>query len=199
MSQPAHSPSTTQNVPEEVQSSEPQPSAHPPARVPRSHINAMVVDSFKALSLKAKLKVCKDIKEQNDARLEKTRLNTLDPANHPQPRSETASLFSLDDGDLNKLKRPSFALIFRNVMPTYIANWLFEHNIPDATDSKCDSEDNEDSRIAKRRCMDGDTLKPHAVDISADLEFTQLFYEMAHPWQQFKTLLGGFFDRWKPT
>ena len=158
---------------------EPSEPPYPPARIPRTHVNITAIDSFKALSLKAKLKVCKDIEEQNDARHERTRLNAMDPVNHPEPGSETASLFSLDDGDLDKLKRPSFAGLFKDVMPTYIANWLCEHVLPDATGSKCDSDDTEDLRIAKRRCMDGDSLKPRAVDISADLQFTQLLYETA--------------------
>ena len=175
MSVPAHSPVGGHNDDHEDDPGDPQP----PARVHRTHVNATAVDSFRALSLKAKLKVCKDIEEQNDARLEKTRLNASDPANHPAPGSETASLFSIDGDDLEKLKRPTFASLFRDVMPTYLANWLFEHNVPDAGDLKRDSGDTEDSRITKRRCMDGDNLRPRAVDVSADLQFTQLLYETA--------------------
>jgi len=169
---PAHSPTGSHNGLEDLQ--------EPPARVPRTHVNATAIGSFEALSLKAKLRVCKEIEEQNDTRHERTHLNASDPVNHPVPGSETASLFSLDDEDLEKLKRPSFANLFRDVMPTYIANWLFEHNLPDATDlDKRDSDDSGDLRVAKRRCMDGDNLKPRAVDVSVELQFTQLLYETA--------------------
>ena len=171
MSAPAYSPTGSQNAPDNSQG------VQPPTRVPRTRVNATAIDSFRALSLKAKLKVCKDIEDQNDARHEKTRLNATDPDNHPEPGSETASFFSLDDEDLEKLKRPSFAAIFRDVMPSYIANWLFKDHSSDVTDLKRDSGDTLDSRIAKRRCMDGDNLQPRATDVSADLEFTQLLYE----------------------
>jgi len=173
MSDPAHSPGGSHNDPEDHQD------LQPPARIPRTHINAIAINSFKALSLKAKLKVCKEIEDQNDARHERTRLNATDPDNHPEPGSETASLFSLDDGDLEKLKRPSFAALFKDVMPTYIANWLFEHHPLDVTDLKRNPDNDEDSRIAKRRCMDGDHLQPRATDVSTDLQFTQLLYETA--------------------
>ena len=102
----------------------------------------------------------------------------MDPVNHPEPGSETASLFSLDDEDLKKLKHPSFATLSRDVMPSYIANWLFKDHSPGITDLKCDSGDAEDSCILKHHCMDGDNLQLHAMDISTDLQFTQLLYEM---------------------
>ena len=124
MSATAHSPTGSHNE----QDQQPYEPSHHPTRVPRTHVNATAVDSFKALSLKARLRVCKEFEGQNDARLERTCLNTSDPSNHPELGSETASLFSLDDGDLDKLKHPSFAALFRDVMPTYIANWLFDQN-----------------------------------------------------------------------
>jgi hypothetical protein len=170
-SAPPHSPVGSHNAQDDLQD------LQPPARIPRTHVNAAVTNSFRALSLKAKLKVCKEIKDQNDACHERTRLNAMDPVNHPEPGSETALLFSLDDEDLEKLKRPSFAALFRDVMPSYIANWLFKDHFPGVTDLKRDSGDAEDSRIAKRRCMDGDNLQPRALDVSADLQFTQLLYE----------------------
>ena len=173
MFEPAHSPVGSHNDPEDHQDHQ------PPAHAPCTHINAITISSFKSLSLKAKLRVCKEIEDQNDARHERTRLNATDPDNHPEPGSETASLFSLDDEDLEKLKRPSFAALFKDVMPTYIANWLFEHHSPDMTDLKRNPDNDEDSRIAKRRCMDGDNLQPRATDISADLQFTQLLYKTA--------------------
>jgi hypothetical protein len=105
MSVPAHSPVGSHDDDDDDDPGDLQPPAH----VHRTHVNATAVDSFRALSLKAKLKVCKDIEEQNDAGLEKTRLNASDPANHPAPGSETASLFSIDGDDLKKLKRPTFS------------------------------------------------------------------------------------------
>lgn len=101
----------------------------------------------------------------------------MDPVNYPEPGSETVSLFSLDDEDLKKLKRPSFAALFGDVMPSYIANWLFKDHSPDVTDLKYDSGNAEDSHIVKCCCMDGDNLQLCATGISADLQFTQLLYE----------------------
>ena len=170
MSAPPHSSASSHNDLENLQ---------PPAHVHCTHINDMVVDSYKALSLKAKLKVCKGIEEQSDACLKKTHLNALDPANHPEPGSETACLFSIDSDNLKKLRCPTFALLFHDVMPSYLANWLFEHSVLDAGDLKCDSDVTEDLHIMKCCCMDGNSLKPHTVDVSADLQFTQLLYKMA--------------------
>ncbi|KIM39208.1 hypothetical protein M413DRAFT_56875, partial [Hebeloma cylindrosporum] len=147
--------------------------------VHRTHVSATAISCFKSLSLKAKLKVCKDIEEQNDARNRKTLLNATDPANNPEPGSETASLFSFEEEELDKLKRPSFAAVFKDVMPTYVTDWLFDNQSSDSPDLKRNNDDDGDSRISKHRCMDGDNLKPRATDVAADLDFTQLFYETA--------------------
>jgi hypothetical protein len=106
----------------------------------------------------------------------------LSPLSVPESRSPTHVPVSRNIHFrlvLEKLKRPNFASLFCDVMPTYLANWLFEHNVPDMGDLKRDSGDTEDSCIAKHHCMDGDSLRPCAVDVSADLQFTQLLYETA--------------------
>ena len=92
MSAPAHSPAGGQNAPDNSQD------VQPPTRVPRTHINATAIDSFRALSLKAKLKVCKDIEDQNDARHEKTRLHAMDPNNHSQKQSFLIFISSISAG-----------------------------------------------------------------------------------------------------
>jgi len=111
VSAPGYSPAGSHNKPGDFQA--------------RTHVNATAVNSFKTLSIKVKLRVCKELEQQNDVPHERTRFNASDPANRPEPGSETTSSFSLDDGDLEKLRHPSFANLFRDVMPTtYVANWL---------------------------------------------------------------------------
>ena len=163
MSEPVHSPVASHNDPEDHQDYQ------PPTHSPCTHINTIAISSFKSLSLKAKLRICKEIEDQNDAHYERTYLNATDPNNHPKPGSETASLFSLNDKYLEKLKHPSFVALFKDIMLTYITNQLFEHHSPDMTDLKCNLDNDEDSHIAKCCCMDGDNLQPCATDISADL------------------------------
>ena len=170
---PPHSPVGSHNMQDNPQD----PELEPPACIPHTYVNAAITNSFSALFLKAKLKVCKDIEDQNDARHKRTQLNAMDPVNHPEPESETVSLFTLDDEDLKKLKHPSFAALFRDVMLSYIANWLFKDYSPDIVDLKHGLGNAQDSHIVKCCCMHGDTLQPCAADVSTDLEFTQLFYE----------------------
>ena len=95
VSAPGYSPAGSHNKPGDFQA--------------RTHVNATAVNSFKTLSIKVNLRVCKELEQQNDVPHERTRFNASDPANRPEPGSETTSSFSLDGGDLEKLRRPSFA------------------------------------------------------------------------------------------
>ncbi|KDR71516.1 hypothetical protein GALMADRAFT_126978 [Galerina marginata CBS 339.88] len=99
---PRHSPVL---YPEEEHNSE----QHP--HVPKTHTSPGVIQLFKSLTLKAKLKMCKDIEDQNDERHKKSILHTTDPQSHPDPGSETASMFTIDDEDLRRLKHPYFPQI----------------------------------------------------------------------------------------
>src|SRR5882757_8577095 len=84
---------------------------------PHTHTSPAIVQAFKALTLKAKLKMCKEIEERNNERNMKTLLNASDPVTHPEPGSETASMFTIDDEDMQRLQRPSFAALFKDVLP----------------------------------------------------------------------------------
>lgn len=107
----------------------------------------------------------------------RTFLNATDPGSHPEPGSETASMFTIDEDDLHRLKRPSFAALFKEVMPTFLAKLITDHDLPDVTDHKREIDNTTDQRVAKRRCMDGASLRPRAVDVPMNIEFTQLLYE----------------------
>lgn len=45
------------------------------------------------------------------------------------------------------------------------------YNHPGSISNNDHTDDTEDSHIAKCCCMDGDGLKPHAINVSADLQF----------------------------
>ncbi|KDR82222.1 hypothetical protein GALMADRAFT_58755 [Galerina marginata CBS 339.88] len=83
-------------------------------RVPRTHSNPGVVLLFKSLTLRAKLKMCKDIEDQNDERRKGSLLHAVDPQSHPEPGSETASMFTIDDDDIHRLRRSSYAAMFKD-------------------------------------------------------------------------------------
>ncbi len=134
----------------------------PPApRIPRTHTSPGVIAAFKALSFGAKLKKCKEIEEQNDARMLQSMKHFEDPVTFPDDGSEQASIFTLDPEDVRKLKVSSFAALFHSVMPSFIANFLAEEKIAEDDLKVLDKrgrDDNmspEDMRLAKRRCMDG--------------------------------------------
>ncbi len=107
------------------------PPPRPPApRLPRTHTSPGVIAAFKALSFGAKLKKCKEIEEQNDARMLKCMKHLEDLVTFPDDGSDQASIFTLDPEDVRKLKIPSFAALFNSVMPSFIANFLAEYGAP---------------------------------------------------------------------
>lgn len=148
-----------------------------PPRQPRTHTSPAVVQMFKSLTLRFKLMKCKDIERQNDERNWKSLNHASDPVSHPEPGSEAASMFTIDEEDLERLQRPSYASLFKDVMPTFLTNFLADHVLPEASENKRESESFEDQRIVKRRCMDGSRLQPRTVDAPLDIQFTQLLYE----------------------
>ena len=156
----------------------------PPApRIPRTHTSPGVIAAFKALSFGAKLKKCKEIEEQNDARMLQSMKHFEDPATFPDDGSEQASIFTLDPEDVRKLKVSSFAALFHSVMPSFIANFLAEEKIAEDDLKVLDKrgrDDNmspEDMRLAKRRCMDGSGQVDRILDIPAEIQFSQIMFD----------------------
>ena len=68
--------------------------------VPRTHTSPAIIQLLKNLSLPNILQKNKKIEADNDARSTMTLNHALDPATHPQPRSEVASLITIDLKDL---------------------------------------------------------------------------------------------------
>ncbi|KDR80496.1 hypothetical protein GALMADRAFT_136969 [Galerina marginata CBS 339.88] len=153
----------------------------PSLRVPRTHSGPGVIQLFKSLSLRAKLKMCQDIEDQNDDRHKKTFLHTTDPLSHPEPGSETASMFTIDDEDLRRLKRPSYAAMFKDVMPAFLMDVLFDRELATPHTSRSDLKHDGDfiveTRVAKRCCIDGTSLAPRTIDAPADIKFPQIMFD----------------------
>lgn len=157
----------------------------PPPRVPRTHISPAVVAAFKSLSLAGKLKKCKDIEEQNDARKLMSINHLSDPEEFPDDGSEEASIFTLDAEDIRKLKVPSFAALYHAILPSFIANYLaeeklIEEDLKEIEKRKRDDTSKlspEDTRIAKRRCMDGSGQVDRVRDIPAEIQFSQIMFD----------------------
>jgi len=68
--------------------------------VPCTHTSPSIIQLLKSLSLPNILQKNMKIEADNNARSTKTLNNTLDPAGHPQPGSEVASLITIDPEDL---------------------------------------------------------------------------------------------------
>ncbi|KAF8889749.1 hypothetical protein CPB84DRAFT_1683820, partial [Gymnopilus junonius] len=146
-------------------------------RQPHTHTSAAVIWAFKSLSLKFKLKKCKEIEEQNDECNMRTLQHEADPVSHPEASSETASMFTIDDEDLEHLKHPSFTSLFKDVMLTYLANFLTDCDLADSVENKHEVNSIADQHVAKCCCMDGALLKPQTIDTPLEIQYTQLLYE----------------------
>jgi len=72
----------------------------PQPHAPCTHTSLGIIQLLKSLSLSNILQRNKKIEADNDARSAKTLNNALDPAGHPQPGSEVASLITVDPKDL---------------------------------------------------------------------------------------------------
>ena len=102
--------------PEPDQPHNPNINAIPP-RVRRTHKDNFISSLLSKLQLREKLVKNKEIEDQNKAREMKTYNHHLDPASHPVPGSEMASLITIDEADLTDLKDPSVLSRFLAVIP----------------------------------------------------------------------------------
>ena len=104
-------------VPERGVAAEP-PVPHQP------HTSATVINLLKNMSLTAILQKNKQIEAENVTRSLKNLEHAHNPKAHPAPRSEMASLITIEEEDLNCLKVPSFLSSFHNWIYPSLANFL---------------------------------------------------------------------------
>jgi hypothetical protein len=168
---------TTQNVQPILQNTQGTQNFQP--RVPRTHTSPAIIQLLKNLSLSNILQRNKKIEAENDARSAKTLNNALDPAAHPQPGSEAASLITIDPEDLARLRVPSFFASVRDFIYNSLARHLADKDLKDKEEKKRKDDDIlvEDARISKRRCMDGSNHVERVVGEPIPIEFPQSLYD----------------------
>ena len=105
-------------------------------RVPRTHTSPAIIQLLKNLSLPNILQKNKKIEAENDARSTKTLNNTLDPAVHPEPGSEVASLITIDPEDLARLRVPSFFTSVREFIYNSLARHLADEELREKEEKK---------------------------------------------------------------
>jgi len=151
----------------------------PQPRVPRTHTSPSIIQLLKSLSLPNILQKNKKIEADNDARSAKILNNALDPAGHPQPGSEVASLITIDPEDLARLRVLSFFASVRDHIYNSLARRLADDELKekDAKKRKDDDIPPEDLRLSKRRCMDGANHVERVVGEPIPIEFSQSLYD----------------------
>jgi len=126
----------------------------------------------------------KDIEEKNKERELKTLKNMQDPTSYPEPGSETASLITIDEEDINDLKDQTMFSKFISVLPNSLIQRITRENRHEREErekrkrddsSKTNSDENL-TREAKRRCMDGDRAAERMVGIQNPIEFSEIMY-----------------------
>ena len=131
-------------------------------RVHRTHKDEHISSILSKLSLREKLSTNRDIEEKNKERELKMLRYRLDPDTFPEPGSETASLITIDDTDVEDLKDPSMFSRFMAIMPDSLMQHITRENRRDREEKDKRKRDDtskspsDDTRTVKRRCMDGD-------------------------------------------
>src|SRR5271155_2395876 len=133
------------------------------ARTHRTHKDDIISSLIRKLSLCEKLSMNKEIEEKNKERELQTLKNRIDPIIHPDPGSETASLITIDDVDMDDMKDPSMFSRFFNVLPDSLIQKITRENRRDKEEKEKRKRDDtlskttlDECREVKRRCMDGD-------------------------------------------
>ena len=147
--------------------------------IPRTHTSPAIIQLLKNLSLPNILQKNKKIEAENDARSTKTLNNTLDPATHPEPGSEVASLITIDPEDLARLRVPSFFASVCDFIYNSLARHLADEELREKEEKKRKDDDilAEDARISKRCCMDGSNHVERVVGEPIPIEFPQSLYD----------------------
>jgi hypothetical protein len=133
---------------------------------------------LKNLSLPNILQKNKGIEAKNDARSAKTLNNALDPVAHPQPRSDVASLITIDPEDLARLRVPSFFASVRDFIYNSLACHLADAELREKEEKKRKDDVTlpEDAWVSKRH-MDGSNHVERVVGEPIPIEFPQSLYD----------------------
>jgi len=110
--------------------------APPPPRQPRTHTSPTIIQMLKGLSLASKLQRNKKIEAKNNNRAAKSLDHEQDPEAHPEPRSETASLITIDPKDLNRLKVPAIVATFREWIYPSLSVFLADEDVKEKVKRK---------------------------------------------------------------
>jgi len=162
---------------------QPVPPQPVPPRQPRTHTTPAIIKMLKTMSLASILQKNKKIEAENDARVLKSLEHLHDPVAHPHPGSETASLITIDAENLNRLKVPSFFSSFRDWIYPSLANLLADEELKEREEKlkrKTLADDKQtpgESRVTKRRCMDGSLLVERVIGAFMPLEFANSLFE----------------------
>ncbi|PPQ96573.1 hypothetical protein CVT26_006302 [Gymnopilus dilepis] len=154
----------------------------PTPRKPKTHTTPDIIRLLKSLSLTNILKRNKQIEAENDARDEKTLNHASDPATYPDPGSETASLITIDEADMARLRVPTFYASVKEHIYNTLAARLVDDELVDKEEKKRKGDEmsglsSEEVRMAKRRCMDGSKHVVRKIGEAIPVEFAQSLYD----------------------
>jgi len=153
-------------------------------RVRRTHTDDLASSYLSELTLYDKLSMNKEIEEKNKERRLKKLKNIQDPVAYPDPGSETASLITIDEEEIDDLKDQSMFNKLLSILPTSLIqriNRETRHEKEEKEKRKRDdnsksSSDDTPSREIKRRCMDGDRAAERIVGFQNPIDFSEIMY-----------------------
>ncbi|KAK0465687.1 hypothetical protein IW261DRAFT_1346992 [Armillaria novae-zelandiae] len=153
-----------------------------PLRQLCTHISDAIRRALQKLSLGAKLKRNCKIEADNTARKAKTLKHLNDPAQNPDPGSESASLISIDEDNIQALRTPTFTSKFPNI-PMAVQKVIaqLEAKEKDVVTKKRDAADAkltaEQAHKAKHRCKDTVAKHPHVPGEQRNIKFAEILYD----------------------
>ncbi|KIJ99815.1 hypothetical protein K443DRAFT_101530 [Laccaria amethystina LaAM-08-1] len=147
--------------------------------VPCTHTSPAIIQLLKNPLLSNILQRNKKIEAKSDVRSAMTLNNALDPGAHPQPGSEVASLITIDQEDLARLRVPSFFASVCDFIYNSLMRHLADEELKEKEEKKRKDDDilAEDARISKRCCMDGSNHVERVVGEPIPIEFPQSLYD----------------------
>jgi hypothetical protein len=153
-----------------------------PIRLRRTHKDDLISSLLSKLSLREKLATNKEIEEKNKEREARTLRNRLDPVNYPDTGSETASLITIDEADIEDLKDQAMFARFLAVLPDSLIQRITRENRREKEEKEKRKRDDttrsisDDLRDTKRRCMDGDKAANRIIGLQNPIEFSEIMY-----------------------
>ena len=160
------------NLQTQIQTRTPSP---PPVR--RTHATVTIMKALKALPLNVKLQCNKLIEEQNADRTQRTLDHAYDPANHPNPGSEQASMITIDTNDMHILRSSTVLDSLKAIVPFYLLQRLALLDKSKRKQPEDTVADLNEARDAKRRCMDGASLTLPDAENPAAIDFPQILFD----------------------